>query len=167
MCQGCLVSHCPDRGRVCLSAGSFLLNFRICANCQKHDQIKVGPVDRLENDETQVDSNGSITGDYEETIEYSHYCLHCDHEIARHFSSFMVTSPDQQPNTRVQEYLMQCELCGRGADHSYALNHVGKNNSGEIPPVQSSEPVRANISLRQIENLPQQTNQESDGEWED
>jgi len=54
--------------------------------------------------ETEDENDGA----YSETVTYKHKCSSCGHEICEHFYEF-------EADGRVQEYLMECPLCGRGS----------------------------------------------------
>jgi hypothetical protein len=77
-------------------SGAYLVNYKGCSDCGQRDWPSV--TDNVHTDEHD-----------EETIEFMHSCKYCGHEIARHFWSFSVVE------NKMQEYLMECGLCGKGA----------------------------------------------------
>uniref|UniRef100_T1JJU4 Protein Churchill n=1 Tax=Strigamia maritima TaxID=126957 RepID=T1JJU4_STRMM len=97
MCEQCVKSEFPDRGKMCLDTGAYLLNYQGCIQCQHKDTLEI--VNRV----AKEDEDG------EELITFQHKCSNCDHLIANHEYSFKV-------NGGYQEYEMECLLCGRAED---------------------------------------------------
>ena len=99
MCEGCCKEPRFDRGHCCLESGAYLVNFAGCYAC---GAFELTSVER--NTDEQEDGE-----DYEEVITYVHQCGKCGHKICEHFYSFSVDDKEQA-------FLMECLLCGRGAD---------------------------------------------------
>lgn len=97
MCEDCVKEEYPDRGRMCLDTGSYLLNFRKCNFCDHKEEMQV-----MNKQQNGQDSE-------EEFITFEHVCSHCNHVIASHEYCFRVDGD-------FQEYEMDCMLCGRGED---------------------------------------------------
>jgi len=113
MCKECWLETRPERGTTCLDKGSYVINFKGCHACGKRDFIaEEGRVEEEEDDEED--------GCYEETITYNHACKHCAHVIcAEHYYKFEVGADG------TQSFLMECALCGRGADHVPGSSYMG------------------------------------------
>lgn len=96
MCKSCVKEQCPDRGRVCLETGSYLVNYRSCSKCSTKDPLIIADMSSEETELTEV-------------VTYNHTCSNCGHLVASHEYIFRV-------NEDCQEYEMECLLCGRGED---------------------------------------------------
>jgi len=127
MCRDCLIVVRPERGRICLESGSYHLTSLPCPVCGSKDHLhntnKLVEEDQDDNDE----SSSSGGGDYTETVTYQHVCPLCSHVIASHYYSFSVTHEHKNNHVSLftkQEYLMDCALCGAGADVSTVLNDI-------------------------------------------
>lgn len=102
MCIKCVKEPRPERHRSCLEQGSYLVNFSKCAVCSKKGFITIKDfVEENEDDETD--------GSSEQVITYNHHCSSCDHLIADHYYRY-------NDDEKTQDSLMECVLCGRGAD---------------------------------------------------
>lgn len=110
MCKKCIVSeNPPDRGRTCLDAGAYILNLGACGNCGARGSLpKSVEVSRTVN--TDTDDEGE--SEEVEEVTFQHVCTVCEHVIAEHYYRFTVDSHSQR-------YLMDCRLCGRGADEIF------------------------------------------------
>lgn len=112
MCRRCLVEVRPDKGQVCREAGADLLNYAGCAGCGHRDMPRATETRRMEDDDPEEG--------YEETIEFRHTCPRCEHFICLHHYSFAVATHESQAaegeTYQTQEFLMDCFLCGKGAD---------------------------------------------------
>ncbi len=112
MCVECVKEKCPDRGTTCLETGSYMMNFKECAECHKKEPMKVeARQSGTEEEDEEEDSDGG-----EELITYDHVCSECGHIIAEHQYTFCVDG-------EYQEYSMTCLLCGRGSDSISVLPH--------------------------------------------
>ena len=109
----CWLESRPERGTTCLDKGSYVINFKGCHACGKRDFIaEEGRVEDEDDDEED--------GCYEEIITYNHVCKHCAHVIcAEHYYKFEVSADG------TQSFLMECALCGRGADHVPGSSYMG------------------------------------------
>eukprot|EP00743_Colponemidia_sp_Colp-15_P008223 GILK01008921.1.p1 GENE.GILK01008921.1~~GILK01008921.1.p1 ORF type:complete len:165 (-),score=22.51 GILK01008921.1:220-714(-) len=105
MCVECLVELCPDRAATCLEEGTYLHNYKGCKQCGLRDML-------IARDRKHVAQEGELD-EFEETIEFEHSCPNCSHVVSTHFYSFAV-SLQEQTNELVQDYQMQCHLCGKG-----------------------------------------------------
>mmetsp|Transcript_7796 Transcript_7796/g.14510 ORF Transcript_7796/g.14510 Transcript_7796/m.14510 type:complete len:177 (+) Transcript_7796:81-611(+) len=103
MCKDCLREFRPDRGTMCLDKGQYILNLKGCAKCGARSPKII---------ERKVEEEEDEDGDYTETITFTHICAQCSHEICQHYYTF-------EADNKCQEYLMECPLCGRGAQTSY------------------------------------------------
>ena len=153
MCVDCLVTARPERGRTCLDAGAYAVNFKRCTVCGQRSAV----VARNRREEEDEDDGG----DFEQTVTFDHLCGHCHHNIASHYYTFAVTHlahvPDGSsssaatgslPSTRVQqEYLMECALCGRAADSSHAVNDV-LLTPHPVAPISHAQSTSAAASVR-------------------
>jgi hypothetical protein len=82
--------------------------------------------------------------DYREEIEFDHVCGSCGHVICNHFYQFEVNEEKE-----VQEYLMECFLCGRGASTvSTSSNTYNSNNNSESKQAPAEAEVVAEIKLQ-------------------
>ena len=102
MCNKCVKEERPERERSCLEDGSYLVNYNSCAVCLKKTQITTK--DREDN--TDIDEDDDFE---EQTVTYNHHCATCDHLIAKHYYHFANDGD-------TQDILMECILCGRGAN---------------------------------------------------
>ncbi len=103
MCQKCVIVIRPDQNRVCRDDGSFILNYKKCFKCNKRSFIH----NTIPKKEVIFDDDNHEL--YEEIITYYHQCKECNHVICEHYYRFELAEA-------VQEYLMECFLCGRGSD---------------------------------------------------
>lgn len=102
MCKACVFDAFPVRNQICLDGGSYMLNFKACAECKDRSIVKI------------MNKNIEQVEDYEK-ITYQHVCSSCDHLIAEHEYNFTVVDFEQ-------EYEMNCILCGTGQDHVDAFH---------------------------------------------
>lgn len=61
MCRHCVCEVRPERGRVCLDTGAYLINFQQCSQCEKR-----GPIEVHQREQTEVDEDDV----YEETVDF-------------------------------------------------------------------------------------------------
>ena len=95
MCLECVQIKQLQRDRSVLDKGSYVMNFKGCAVCNRKDLLK------------EVDVNKSESNDGED-VSYVHKC-ECGHEVAKHTYSFECTET-------MHIYEMECDLCGFGSD---------------------------------------------------
>ena len=107
MCRDCLFEVRPRRGSVCLETGAYVLNFRGCARCGSRQRPRAVAHTREEDEDDDEVS---------EEITFRHVCATpgCGHVIAEHFYRY-------RGDDRLQTYLMECVLCGFGADERPTL----------------------------------------------
>lgn len=113
MCMSCVKIRYPDRGRICLETGMYLLNYRCCWSCYKCDtkdpmNIADMPVNIADMPLNVADMSSEET-ELSEVIKYNHTCPDCGHIVASHEYTFAI-------NEGHQEYEMLCMLCGIGTD---------------------------------------------------
>ncbi|XP_037067924.1 protein Churchill-like [Pollicipes pollicipes] len=101
MCHKCLKTECPQRDRIVLESGTFMLNLRCCSECGVRD---------IKNTEKHEEEDEEGT----EIVTFSHTCSACRHLIAVHRHTFSVEEG-------YQEYAMECSLCGSGQDSHSVL----------------------------------------------
>lgn len=157
MCHDCLVEERPDRETVCLDKGHYLLNFKGCKGCGSRgdlveDQRKVS---------IEEDDSDSENEEYEEETTFFHKCKKCGHVVCEHFHRFQV-------NSKTQEWLMECFLCGKGAD----TIRLGPRRASQVAVKPESELPKFNIgtmagSAAAAAATVEETKNDSDDEWED
>ena len=80
MCKHCVRNPFPDRDRMCLESGAYMVNMSKCSNCSKNNlKVEQVPADMLEEDTSDSD-----TEEETETVTYNHVCGHCNHVVSRH-----------------------------------------------------------------------------------
>jgi len=120
MCVNCLVSARPDRGTVCLDDGVYILNFKGCAVCGARGlaprEVNRRETTTVESADDDDDDDESAEPEETEEVEFQHVCAECGHVVASHYYREVCSS-------RSQRYLMECPLCGKGADER-PLHHL-------------------------------------------
>jgi len=153
MCRQCLLEARPDRARFVADSGAFTLNYAGCVGCKGNKQPIVTKNRVVE--ESEEDDGG----DYEEITNFEHACSVCAHVIAEHYHSFRVirtpvsgsdaaavgsseaaaaaSSPAASAEAAAaavrvtHDYLMECVLCGKGADEQVVQS--GLSDSASAP----------------------------------
>lgn len=169
MCEGCLVETRPNRGKTVLDGGTFLINFKSCARCA------VRAVTVVKNRNLEEDDVDSETLTFNRSFLHficivftnfpEDHCRQCDHLVAQHFWSFYVVDG-------VQEYVMDCALCGHGANsvriHPIVLQNAdqARPNSQTHTPGSAAVEISASSlhALVRANALP--ARDEETGEWE-
>eukprot|EP01083_Nonionella_stella_P038564 104885_1 len=103
MCRECCVEVYVDRGETVHESGAYLVNFKKCMQCGVRCMVKMK--------NKNVDGDEEV--DEEVEITFDHHCSKCDHKICEHFYSY-------QLDDGYHKYLMECQLCGRGAHEQFA-----------------------------------------------
>eukprot|EP01135_Chromosphaera_perkinsii_P010198 Nk52_evm64s2039 gene=Nk52_evmTU64s2039 len=111
MCKHCLKEPMPNRERICLETGAYLVNFAGCHKCKKIDFL-----DELDRLVESGDEDGNGEESSSETISFKHACKSCGHVVATHEYSFEVCpgTGRSAKDLGYQEYSMECLLCGHG-----------------------------------------------------
>eukprot|EP00090_Calanus_glacialis_P036556 TRINITY_DN6247_c0_g1_i1.p1 TRINITY_DN6247_c0_g1~~TRINITY_DN6247_c0_g1_i1.p1 ORF type:complete len:123 (-),score=49.56 TRINITY_DN6247_c0_g1_i1:54-422(-) len=105
MCKHCVRNPFPNRDRMCLESGAYMVNMSKCSNCSKNNlKVEQVPADMLEEDISDDD-----TEEETETVTYNHVCADCNHVVSRHKYKFWLEDGRQ-------EYRMDCLLCGFAED---------------------------------------------------
>lgn len=122
MCKDCCVEVFVDRGETVHESGSYLVNFKRCKECGVRSMITI----------KNKEINGDEDIDNETEITFDHHCSRCGHKICQHFYSYEL-------DDGYHKYLMECQLCGRGAHEQFAgikqvydqnlLNQLGINTN--------------------------------------
>ncbi|GBG28822.1 Protein Churchill [Hondaea fermentalgiana] len=172
MCRQCARETLPERGRVCLDSGAYLLNWAGCASCGAKDAPRAADraVEEEEIDDDHDDDHfaanvdGALAGEtpsdgpsgsepapsgepkgFEEITTYRHVCAKCDHFVCEHYHKFVST------NT-TQEFIMSCVLCGRGSEEKMLFEEPKGGESAkdardvEAASVQDSRPAPAQVT---------------------
>lgn len=93
-----------------MEEGAYVLNFNGCVLCGHFnfpDSVNANNLDPNGEPDKAIEDNI-------ERINYDHQCTQCQHLVAKHEYTFEVVDG-------VQEYCMNCELCGIG-EHSSTVN---------------------------------------------
>jgi len=148
----------PDRGRVCLDEGTFLLNWAGCADCGSL-QEPVATEMKKEDEENLVALEAET--EFQESVLFKHECANCQHVVAPHFYSFTVTSLQQ-------EFLMECPLCGKGADTKFF--HVSSQETNlethkETKQAKTIDLVSLSERIAVLQVLPDINDQQKEEEW--
>ena len=119
MCRKCVKEVLPVRGRTCLDAGAFLANWAGCGACgaQAAPAARGAKVERNGGGAQQADDD--LAEDEEEETRFEHACGACGHVVAEHYHRFALIGGSRQA------YLMECVLCGKGADETDVFAGVG------------------------------------------
>lgn len=140
MCQKCLHEAFPKRHRTALDSGAYILNYASCAKCGNGASGQglscLNSVGRkVEEDENEEDD------EYEETVTYQHCCAQCGHVVAEHYYRFNVSD-------EMQDYLMECSLCGKGASSHRIDDGTCSNGQSDVVGYmyQSSAAASASVS---------------------
>ena len=80
MCKQCVRRPFPDRDRMCLESGAYMINMNKCINCSKNN-LKV---EQIISDSMEEDMSDSDTEEETETVVYNHVCANCDHLVSKH-----------------------------------------------------------------------------------
>ncbi|CAG0887218.1 unnamed protein product [Darwinula stevensoni] len=131
MCNECVKEESPDRGRICLEIGSYLLNFRACANCEHKGELVIVDREVIQEGDTEV-------------IVYDHQCGECGHVVAKHHYTFNVME-------EYQEYEMECVLCGIAED-SISITPIDPRTDEHGTKVQKAA-VKAGLPLNQFSDI--------------
>ena len=123
MCRDCLFEVRPRRGSVCLETGAYVLNFRGCVRCGSRQRPRAVAHTREEDEDDDEVS---------EEITFRHVCATpgCGHVIAEHFYRY-------RGDDRLQTYLMECVLCGFGADERPTL----RRRAAQVRAAREEAPV--------------------------
>ncbi len=136
MCVGCLLDQRPSRGTTALDDGCYTLNFKVCVSCGVRSQPRTAG-----RRETSEDEDGDLI----EEITYNHTCAECGHIIAVHFFR-ETTAP------HAVRYLMDCPLCGDGADEKVNRSaHLLVDS--ELPAVQSEGAACISVEIAVSVNI--------------
>ena len=100
MCKDCMIEMRPDRGTICLESGAYIANLKSCAACGARQMPLVAALENTEEEEDDA---------LEEEVNFDHVCASCGHVIAHHYYRY-------HADDAAQTHLMECFLCGRGAD---------------------------------------------------
>ena len=84
MCRHCVRTPFPDRDRMCLEAGAFLLNMAGCHLCGRNSLTTQQVEDTGEEDSDSEDSDWECREYEGELVTYNHICSHCGHLVATH-----------------------------------------------------------------------------------
>ena len=122
MCKDCCVEVFIDRGDTVHESGSYLVNFKACKECGVRSMLVI---------KNKV-CEGDEDEDNECEITFDHHCSKCNHKICQHFYQY-------QLDDGYHKYIMECQLCGRGAHEQFAgikqvydeklLNQLGLNHN--------------------------------------
>lgn len=118
MCRQCIKQLRPDRGKVCLAAGAYVINFKGCASCGKidglpmstcHDGSAIGPMrNRLPKKNFKAEAGKKISTNNSSTSVINSDCEGTD------------TSEDSSENEEETTYAHICFHCGHFiCEHSY------------------------------------------------
>ena len=118
-----------QRGTTCLDAGVYAANWLGCGRCGS-SALPAAANPRVEEEEDSDD------GEAAEETEFEHRCRDCDALVATHFHRF-VAGP------LARRWLMECALCGRGADERAALAAVAAGRGAPDPDPPPPPPRRA------------------------
>lgn len=131
MCRECVSEIFPKRGTMCMDEGQFLLNLRSCATCGYRGPLReAARTETTSDDECEAIDGDVVSGeDVEttETVEFDHVCPKCQHVVGHHFYRSVC-------NSRTRRFLMECTLCGQGADESeqpyWKMKEMERLNAG-------------------------------------
>ena len=116
--------------------------------------------------------------DNEMEITFDHHCSKCGHKICQHFYSY-------QLDNGYHKYLMECQLCGRGAYEQFAgikqlypqsaIDELENQKNEETDKNEKSEKITLDLSSMQQLNIHSDENEEEtkdnntddDDEWND
>ncbi len=132
MCRKCVREALPARGRTCLDAGAFLANWAGCGACstQTAPVARAAKFERNGGSTQQADED--LAEDEEEETRFEHACGACGHIVAEHYHRFALIGGSRQA------YLMECVLCGKGADETDVFAGVGDRPGPAAAAIQAS-----------------------------
>ncbi|KAJ8601857.1 hypothetical protein CTAYLR_002666 [Chrysophaeum taylorii] len=117
MCVGCIREAFVSRGSTVLESGAFALNFAACAQCGSRDVPRSRGVKVVVEEEEE---------ELVEETEFEHAC-ECGHVVASHWHKYAVDAASRR-------WVMECCLCGRGADERATLRPSARGRSQPPPP---------------------------------
>ncbi|KAH8061792.1 churchill protein [Aureococcus anophagefferens] len=148
-----------QRGTTCLDAGVYAANWLGCGRCGS-SALPAAANLRVEEEEDSDD------GEAAEETEFEHRCRDCNALVATHFHRF-VAGP------LARRWLMECALCGRGADERAALAAVAaRARPGPAAPPRralSAAAVAASsdaLLARAAATLGVESDDDDDDEWD-